>query len=50
MRKILLIALVSLRLGGGLWFQSLRKVGTIGLPGPKGQRFEFSIPIEIPPN
>jgi DNA-binding beta-propeller fold protein YncE len=28
-------------LGGTLWAQSLRKVGSIDLPGPKGQRFDY---------
>jgi DNA-binding beta-propeller fold protein YncE len=27
--------------GGTLWAQSLRKVGSIDLPGPKGQRFDY---------
>ena len=41
MRRLFSIALLSLALGGGVWSQSLRKVGTIDLPGPKGQRFDY---------
>jgi DNA-binding beta-propeller fold protein YncE len=41
MRKLLSIAAVLVGLGGSLWSQSLRKVGTIDLPGPKGQRFDY---------
>src|SRR5437762_7951168 len=28
-------------LGGSVWSQSLRKIGMIDLPGPKGQRFDY---------
>jgi hypothetical protein len=41
MRKVVFFALASLSLGGSLWAQTLRKVGTIDLPGPKGQRFDY---------
>jgi DNA-binding beta-propeller fold protein YncE len=41
MRRFFSVALLSLGLGGGVWSQSLRKVGTIDLPGPKGQRFDY---------
>lgn len=41
MRMVFSIAFVVLALGADLWPQSLRKVGTIDLPGPKGQRFDY---------
>src|SRR5690349_21124898 len=41
MRKLFCIAFVSLSFDAGLWPQSLRKVGIIDLPGPKGQRFDY---------
>ena len=39
MSKCLFMAIVLL--SGGLWAQSLKKVATIDLPGPKGQRFDY---------
>ena len=41
MMKLFSVAAVLLSFGGSVWSQSLRKVGTIDLPGPKGQRFDY---------
>jgi DNA-binding beta-propeller fold protein YncE len=41
MTKAFATAVVLLSLAGNLLPQSLRKVGTIDLPGPKGQRFDY---------
>src|SRR5215470_6582754 len=41
MRRLFSIVALFAGLGGSLWSQSLRKVGTIDLPGPKGQRFDY---------
>src|SRR5437763_2564621 len=41
MNRLVLIAATLIGLAGCLWPQSLRKVVTIELPGPKGQRFDY---------
>ena len=41
MNRLALIAAALIGSAGCLWPQSLRKVGTIELPGPKGQRFDY---------
>ena len=41
MNRLALIAAALIGLAGCLWPQSLRKVGTMELPGPKGQRFDY---------
>jgi hypothetical protein len=41
MTRFFSISLVTLAFGACLWSQSLRKVGIIDLPGPKGERFDY---------